>query len=46
MMDYWGDQDLVSSSWAGPFVNSWRVYKNVEDKWKSITTMIDKSLDL
>ena len=43
MMDNWGNSEDLSSDWAGPFVNSWRVYKNLKDQWKSMTTMVDKS---
>ena len=46
MMDYWGNNGELSSNWAGPFANSWRVFKNLENKWKSVTNMVDKSLNL
>ena len=46
MIDFAGTTYEKTYEWAGPFANSWKVGNGVKDLWKSVTTMVDKSLNL
>lgn len=45
-IDYWGKSGKETYKHAGTIANGWRVHGKLQDKWKSVTRMIDKSVGL